>query len=63
MSDDQRTQPPTYPTELAQELAQALDGTCLHEWDLNLAAARGAIIATHPNGERFAVQLTAWRIP
>lgn len=40
---------------LGQELVNSLDGTCLHEWDLNAAAAACCIIVTHPDGRRFSI--------
>ena len=48
--------------ELVQQLVESLDGTCLHEWDLNKSAALGGLVLTTPNGRRFAVQLMAWPI-
>ena len=45
--------------EIVQALVDALDGTCLHEWDLAAGAARGGIIAEAPNGRRFSISIEA----
>ena len=46
-----------------QELVDALDGTCLHDWQLEAGAARGGIIATAADGSRFSLMLTAMLLP
>lgn len=49
-------------TALLDLLQSALDGICVHEWDLNASGARGGLIASHPNGARWAIQLQAWKV-
>src|SRR5690349_15295664 len=51
-------------SRMVQDLVDALDGTCLHEWDLNAAAGRGCLIATAmPTGRRFSIRLVATELP
>ena len=54
MTDEEET--------LVQELVDSLDGTCLHEWELDASAAMGGLIATTPSGKRFAISIEAWKL-
>ena len=55
MTDEERT--------LVQEVVDAIDGTCIHEWDLTAAAGFGHLIVTSPSGRRFSLGLTARALP
>ncbi len=50
-------------TEMAHQIATALEGASLHEWTFARAASVACLIAESASGKRFSIQVTAYSLP